>query len=352
MLRSLWVILFLICGLNPVWAQNQSRSSDPRLPGLIERYTKEIDANPKDAGAYTNRGNIHSSMGNRDLAIADYTKAIEIDPKLAAAYYNRGNAYRAKGDTAATLADYNSAIAADPKFAPAYIGLGSLRADNGDFDAAIARFTTAIEIEAQSPHLKDNRGIPVATAVVMERFISALAYQSRGQAYGAKGDFGRAIADQSKAMELDPHQLRYAYSLGVLRFAKGEFKSAVTLFADNLKKKNDIGTVLFLYLAQWRAGDVQAAEAALGARAGTLTDRPGLRAVAELYLGKGSPAAMMEAAATPYNRCQAQFFLGEWHLVKKEAEEAANALKAALDTCPKVSSEYIVASAEVNRSKR
>jgi tetratricopeptide (TPR) repeat protein len=352
MLRSLWVILFLICGLNPVWAQNQSGSSDPRLPGLIERYTKEISANPKDAGAYTNRGNIHSSMGNRDLAIADYTKAIEIDPKLAAAYYNRGNAYRAKGNTAATLADYNSAIAADPKFAPAYIGLGNLRVDAGDFDGAVAHYTAAIKVGADAPGAKDNRGLPVTTAVVTERAIYALAYHSRGQAYGAKGDFSRAIADQSKAMELDPHQPRYAYSLGVLRFAKGEFKSAATLLADNPKKKNDIGTALFLYLAQWRAGDVQAAEAALGARAGTLTDQPGLRAVAELYLGRGSPAAMLEAAATPYNRCQAQFFLGEWHLVKKEAEEAANAFKAALDTCPKMSSEYIVASAEVNQLKR
>jgi hypothetical protein len=36
----------------------------------------------------------------------------------------------------------------------------------------------------------------------------------------------------------------------------------------------------------------------------------------ELYLGARTPVATLEAATEPTKRCEAQFFIGEWHILK------------------------------------
>ena len=75
-------------------------------------------------------------------------------------------------------------------------------------------------------------------------------------------------------------------------------------------------------------------------------------AVAELYLGKRSPAATLDAAVKADDRCEAQFYIGQWHVLKSNAAEAAVSLKAAVDTCPKTFIEYHAAVAELKRLKR
>ncbi len=58
--------------------------------GEIAHYNQALEINPKNAGAYNNRGNARSELGDNQGAIDDYTEAIKIDPNCADAYYNRG----------------------------------------------------------------------------------------------------------------------------------------------------------------------------------------------------------------------------------------------------------------------
>ena len=63
------------------------------------------------------------------------------------------------------------------------ISAGASTTDNkGELDKAIADFSKAIEIDPKS----------------------AIAYNNRGWAYEGKKDYDRAIADYSKAIEIDP----------------------------------------------------------------------------------------------------------------------------------------------------
>jgi len=64
----------------------------------FDKYTKILDEDPKDAGAYYNRGVAYHLKGDYSNAIADYTEAINLNPKYTAAYYSRGNAYESMGD--------------------------------------------------------------------------------------------------------------------------------------------------------------------------------------------------------------------------------------------------------------
>ena len=54
--------------------------------------TRAIGIDPNNAGAYSNRGNAYSALGNFAKALADYDRAIVINPGDANAYRNRASA--------------------------------------------------------------------------------------------------------------------------------------------------------------------------------------------------------------------------------------------------------------------
>jgi rhomboid protease GluP len=71
--------------------------------------------------------------------------------------------------------------------------------------------------------------------------------------------------------------------------------------------------------------------------------------VIEFYLGNRSAAEMMSAASTPSEQCEAQFYLGERHLLRGNRAAATTHLRVAASTCPKNFYEYHGATAELKR---
>jgi hypothetical protein len=59
--------------------------------------------------------------------------------------------------------------------------------------------------------------------------------------------------------------------------------------------------------------------------------------VVELYLGgpKSTPEQTLSAAQSDTERCEAQFYIGEWHLIRSDRTDAMRAFKTAVETCPK-----------------
>jgi lipoprotein NlpI len=58
---------------------------------------------------------------------------------------------------------------------------------------------------------------------------------------------------------------------------------------------------------------------------------------------------MLAAPAKPDERCEAQFYMGEWNLLQSDRPAAIDALKAAATTCPKNFVEFADAKAELKR---
>ena len=109
--------------------------------------------------------------------------------------------------------------------------------------------------------------------------------------------------------------------------------------------------MLWLFLARGRAGQDGAAELAANAEKLEAKDWPS--AVIAFYLGQRPAEAILAAAATPDEGCDAQFYLGEWHLLRGNQAEAKAALKIAVERCP--SQRFLVvpaAAAELNRLNR
>jgi lipoprotein NlpI len=209
-----------------------------------------------------------------------------------------------------------------------FINRGRTYRAKGDNDRAFADFTKAIELAPDSGD----------------------AFSARATVYYDRGDIDLAIADYAKASELSPSNSSYVFSLGLAKYAKGEFKDAAADLGRSIGMRDYIYAMLFRYLASTRAGEPAAAE--LEANVGRLANKKWPYAVAELYLGRRSPAATLDAAKGSDERCEAQFYVGQWHVLKGNAAEAAATHKIAVDTCPKDFYEYRAAVAELKRLTR
>jgi tetratricopeptide (TPR) repeat protein len=317
-----------------------------------------IEKNPQDDVAYMNRGIGYDDKKDYDRAIADYTKAIAINP-VAATYSNRGYAYTHKRDYDRAFADYAKAIAIDPDYAETYFNRGNAYDDTKDFDRAVVEYSRAIEIDPKQADFYSDRGLAYAANGDYDRAIAdydtalkidpnnSQAYDSRGGAYVGTGDYRRAIADFTKAIALYPtHATAYEHR-GYARFYRGDFKEAAADLSHSLKLKGSVYPMLFLFLARSRAGETAAPE--LAANAGRLKTKEWPYAVIEFYLGRRQPDTTLKAADKEVERCQAQFYIGEWDLLRDDPTEAAAALRAAADTCPKTRIEYDGATAELKR---
>jgi tetratricopeptide (TPR) repeat protein len=268
----------------------QADDLDRAIAGCTRILNDRGESQGYRAIAYNNRGFVWQDKGDLDRAIADYNEAIRLDPKQANAYRNRGNAWREKGDLDRAIADLNEAIRLDPKYANAYVNRGNVWHDKGDLDRAIADYNEATGLNPKE-----------------------LSYRFRGYFYFYMGDFAAAAADLLHANDL----------------------------ADNAY------AMLWRYLARGHLKQDGAPE--LGVNAARLKNKDWPYAVIDFYLGRRSLAEMRAAAGKPDEKCGAEFYIGEWHLLRGSKANARAALLAAADTCPKTFIEYIGAVAELKR---
>ena len=253
---------------------------------------------------------------DNDRAIADYSDAIKLNPKYANAYVGRGSAWYAKKDYDRAIADYDEAIRIDPNNGLSYLDRGFAWSAKKDFDRAIADYDEAI------------RRYPTY----------AEAFDQRGHAWQTKGNLDRAIADFGETIKIDPQHIDALNSRGRAYFYKGDFAASAADLLNASKLTDDPYTMLWRFLARARAG--QDATSELSDNAARLKNKNWPYAVIEFYLGKRSLEAMREAATNPNEKCEADFYAGEWHLMRGNKADARPGLQAAADTCPKSFYEY------------
>jgi lipoprotein NlpI len=258
-------------------------------------FNDALRLDPKNAWAYAERGNLNKNKGDFDHALADLNEAIRLDPSYALAYFSRGDLYKSKGDIPAAMADMNETIRLDPNYALSYFTRGRLSYMLGNNPAALQDFGKAIKLDAEDPNPYFNRGV---------------AY------YVVGGRTADAIADFKKAAELNPKD---AYA---------------ALWRDLAERRNDAPSHL--------------AEAAKQLDM-TVWPAPVIR----LFLGEltaeqtfGS-AFDTDPATKSAQTCEANFYSGEFALLKKNKKEAQRLLKLAAADCPSGFIESTAAIAEL-----
>ncbi|HEX6045313.1 MAG TPA: tetratricopeptide repeat protein, partial [Pyrinomonadaceae bacterium] len=163
--------------------------------------------NPSDAFEFTAKGAAYVVIKNYDLALINFNEAIQQDPEKITAYIRRGRLYFQRGDFARALTDFDKAIQ-----------LGA---------------TAGIEQSKAFPQTEKNPStlnIQRDPRPWLDNFRAGAAYLDRGRTYFQQNDSDRAIADYTKAIELDPEGADAYNHRGVAYASKRDFDSAIADF--------------------------------------------------------------------------------------------------------------------------
>lgn len=359
---------------SPVLADSQSDLDRCKFAGEISKADESIAAcdrvinDPKvtaknRAAAFGNRCGWWWFKKDPDRALSDCNEALRADSSYAAAYLNRGNAYLNKSDFERAFADFNEAIRLDPKSAWAYVERGNLYKNKGDIDHALADLNEAIRLDPGY----------------------ALAVFSRGDLYKSMGDFTRAMADMNEAIRLDPNYAPAYFTRGRLSYLLGNNPAALEDFTKSIKFDAEDATTYFnrgvayyvvggrtadavadfrkatelnpkdAYAAIWRdlAERRNNAPSHLAEAAKQLDMTVWPAPVIRHFLGELTAEQTFGAAfdTDPKTKlaqtCEANFYSGEFALLKKNKKEAQRLLKLAANDCPQSFIESTAAIAEL-----
>jgi tetratricopeptide (TPR) repeat protein len=371
LLAGLTVLLLVS---SPTLADNQSELAQCQFVGEISNADLNIAAcdraldDPKTsvasrAVALSNRCGWWWTKKDPDRALSDCNEAIRIDPGPAAAYINRGNVYLNKADFGRALDDFNEAIRLDPKSAWAYGARGDFYKNKGDFDHALADLSESIRLEPNY----------------------AVAYFFRSGLYKSNGDFDHAMADLNDSIRLDPNYAAAYFARACVSYIMGRNAAALADFTVSIRLDPNNATAYFnrgvaYFVVGGHAADAEADfrkaselnpkddYAALWQNIAEYRDHaPGHLTEAAIQLDMtawpapvvreflGQLNAGQTLAAVDDNdpkvrlgqTCEANFYGGEFALLKKNRREALRQLRLAARDCPRSFIESTAAIAEL-----
>lgn len=181
----------------------------------------------------------------------------------------------------------------------------------------------------------------------------SLAFNDRGSSWMNKKGYVNAISDYSEAIRLNPQFAMAFFNRGIAHFHLKQFTLAAADFKQSQQLSGDTYASIWLYLAHANNGDK---DAKLELATDTKNIKPDWPApVVMLYLGKNHPGAVTAAVSNADPKahngqmCEANFYLGEWHLIRGDKEHARSLFSKAASECPLENVEYAGAVSELER---
>jgi tetratricopeptide (TPR) repeat protein len=252
-------------------------------------------------------------------------------------------------------------------------GMALLRAGNAE--GAIAAFTVALNAGDLAPtyvpaaHLK-RAEVYLATGKCKEALADAdealkgksadpNIYVLRAVADGCLGDRDAAKKDLAAALALRPTAAayetyaHYQWEDGQFTEAGKNFAAAANLFPH--KQTHRLYLLLWQWISASRAGTLDAAAFEAAVKATNADGWPG--PILDFYRGKTSEekvyreASTGDAVAVTGQKCEADFYLAEWHIVKGDAAAAKPLMQRAAESCPKTFIETGMVKTELARLK-
>ena len=118
-------------------------SRDGRFYDALAIWDRFLKLSPKDAAAWSNRGNVRLTLGDPHGAIEDQTMAIKLLPLESDPHLNRGVAEETLQRWEDAEIDYQWILDREPNDASALYNLGNVNGAKGDWSCAQALFRRA-----------------------------------------------------------------------------------------------------------------------------------------------------------------------------------------------------------------
>ena len=305
-----------------------------KMEDAVREYSKAIKMEVNEAVtmlAFFNRANAYRFLKEYDKSIADLGKVIELREKDKEAHFMRGWNYLAKHDYKKAEADFRKAIEIHRPYVQAHNYLGIVYLKQNDFKKAVECFSKALELTPEDQYYPD-------------------AYACRGQAYLAMNDLTRAIIDFSEIVDKDSKSAGGLELRADGYFLKGSFDRAAR---DYTKAIRSGGATAALCLKLFNtANNLPGAEGELEnfqRYASGLKGDDWLITAVKFYQGKATEADVLGAAKDEYktqeneNLCRAYYYIGAFHLGKKDKAKAKEYFQKAISTNKKYLVEYVFA---------
>ncbi len=243
-----------------------------------------------DDADYARRAAVHGTLKNYDKALADANRAIELAPRVWRRYLERAVLYQRVGR-------YDEAI--------------------GDLDSAVALQPNEVELLRRRAYLK----------IVAARF-------------------NEAVVDYENLTQVPPRSDTGALGRGTALYLAGRWQQAAAQFKDLLTASPEDGlAALWFAKAKLRDGQFltwDELERSAGPEPEWLLTRLLLTATADTEASN---------ATTDVDPCERALFLGLRRIVRDGGQNAADAFRAAAETCPLDSIEASEARTELMRLK-
>src|SRR5580658_8417140 len=212
---------------------------------------RSVAANPGDAGAHSNYGNVLSALQRFKDALDSYERALKLKPDYAEAYNNRGLILQKLKRFEDALDSYARALEIRPDYAGAYNNRGLTLQELKRYDDALDSYARALQIRPDYAEAHSNRGVALRE---LKRFEDALGSYARAleirpdyaEAYNNRGDalrelkrFEDALGSYARALEIRPDYAEAHNNRGVALQELKRFEDALDSYARALEIRPD-----------------------------------------------------------------------------------------------------------------
>lgn len=148
----------------------------------LQTFELALSSAPERADLHAARAEALEELGRRELSIQAYGEAIRLDPGEPLYFLSRGQAHEREGATELSIADLTHAIRlSEGTYASAFSSRGVAKYNVGDLQGALADYTRAIELEPDEP----------------------IYWRNRAEVLSDLGDEAKAEADEAQADALE-----------------------------------------------------------------------------------------------------------------------------------------------------
>jgi tetratricopeptide (TPR) repeat protein len=186
------------------------RTQQRNYKGAVEDYTEALKYKEDDE-LYRQRGTARYTIREVDEAVKDFSRALQLNPKNAGAYARRGDARVRLKDYKGALDDFNRAIKLEPDNAITYVGRAIAKAEMNDRKGALEDFERSLKLDENSS-----------------------VYLCRSEYLAKWGDSSEAIADLDKVVQARPEESAVYAERSKLKLLRGDFFGAQDDFAKSI----------------------------------------------------------------------------------------------------------------------
>ena len=307
------------------------------------------------------RGLQLQAKGDNEGAIREYDRAIATDPTFVDAMLKRTSAYYALGKLDEARSGVDDAILVEPDNIELLKMRAQLQRELARPQAAIADLDRAVALQPNDGVIRALRAQAYLEAQMSEKAradlerAEALAPQDRTTLMTRAllavhdGDYKDALTALDEDIRLHPDDVDQQFFRGRLRFYERDAEQAVADLSAASAKSKVLYPAIWLFLQRVRNGEDGGPE--LSAAALRVNQYKWPFPIVKFFLGQSSAEEMKAAAQNGDQRCEADFYYGEWQYVHGRFPEALPLLQTAGEECPLAFIEYEGAWAELRRAE-